>query len=81
MAIKIGVMGGFRGTDMINYCEIADNAEVVAICDKNEEVLNAQKTRLKDNNITYYDNFEDFINHDMDAVVLANMRTSMRHSP
>ena len=72
MAIKIGVMGGFRGTDMINYCEIADNAEVVAICDKNEEVLNAQKTRLKDNNITYYDNFEDFINHDMDAVVLAN---------
>ena len=45
MAIKIGVMGGFRGTDMINYCEIADNAEVVAICDKNEEVLNAQKTR------------------------------------
>ena len=41
MAIKIGVMGGFRGTDMINYCEIAENAEVVAICDKNEEVLNA----------------------------------------
>ena len=79
MAIKIGVMGGFRGTDMINYCEIADNAEVVAICDKNEEVLNAQKTRLKDNNITYYDNFEDFINHDMDAVVLANYANE--HAP
>ena len=32
--VKIGVLGAYRGTSMINYCEIANNAEVVAICDR-----------------------------------------------
>jgi hypothetical protein len=31
--IKIGVMGAYRGTSMINYSKIAGNAELVAICD------------------------------------------------
>ncbi|MDD6056777.1 MAG: hypothetical protein PUB98_00745 [Clostridiales bacterium] len=70
--IKIGVLGGYRGSSMINYCERADNVEIVAICDKSAEVLNCQREKLKDENITYFDNFEDFIKHDMDAVVLAN---------
>ena len=43
--IKIGVLGGFRGSSMINYCKRADNAEVVAICDKSHEVLNSQKEK------------------------------------
>lgn len=77
--IKIGVLGGYRGSSMINYCERADNAEVVAICDKSHEVLNSQKMNLKDDKITYYDNFEDFIKHDMDAVVLANYANE--HAP
>lgn len=77
--IKIGVMGGYRGSSMINYCERAENAEVVAICDKIHEVLNFQKEKLKDDNITYYDNFEDFIKHDMDAVVLSNYANE--HAP
>ena len=33
--VRIGVLGVYRGTSMIHYCKIADNAEVVAICDKN----------------------------------------------
>lgn len=33
--VKIGVVGGYRGTGMINYCKAADNAEIVAICDNN----------------------------------------------
>ena len=37
--IKIGVLGGYRGTSMINYCKAADNAEVVAICDNAPHVL------------------------------------------
>lgn len=41
--IKIGVMGAYRGSSMINYCAVADNAEVVAICDKWEEGLNTQQ--------------------------------------
>lgn len=77
--IKIGVMGAYRGSSMINYCAIADNAEVVAICDKWEEGLQTQKKLHADLPITYYNNFEDFIKHDMDAVVLANY--AHEHAP
>lgn len=77
--IKIGVMGAYRGSSMINYCAVADNAEVVAICDKWEEGLATQKEIHKDLPITYYNNFEDFIKHDMDAVVLANY--AHEHAP
>lgn len=70
--VRIGVLGAYRGTSMINYCEVSNTAEVVAICDKSHDALNTQKKNLNDDNITYYDNFDDFINHDMDAVVLAN---------
>ena len=77
--VRIGVMGAYRGTSMINYCEQADNAQVVAICDKWVEGLERQKAMLNDPDITYYDNFDDFIKHDMDAVVLANYATE--HAP
>ena len=77
--LRIGVMGGYRGTSMINYCRIADNARVVAICDKNEEVIQRQKENLKDDSITYYKSFDEFIKHPMDAVVLANYANE--HAP
>lgn len=70
--VRIGVMGAHRGSSMINYCESSDNAQVVAICDKWVEGLEKQKEKLNDPDITYYTDFEDFIKHDMDAVVLAN---------
>ena len=77
--VRIGVLGGARGGSMINYCERSDNAVVVAICDKNPEVLETQRRTLRDDRITYYDNFEDFLRHDMDAVVLANYANE--HAP
>lgn len=77
--IRVGVMGAYRGSSMINYCAIADNAEVVAICDKWEEGLKKQQEIHKDLPITYYNNFEDFMKHDMDAVVLANY--AHEHAP
>lgn len=77
--IKIGVMGGYRGTGMINYCKAADNAEVVAVCDNNPIVLDEQKKQCDGYDIVYYDNFDDFIKHDMDAVVLANYANE--HAP
>ena len=77
--IKVGVLGGYRGTSMINYSKQADNVELVAICDKSPEVLERQKENLKGENIAFYDNFEDFIKHDMDAVVLANYANE--HAP
>ena len=77
--IRVGVIGGYRGASMINYCKRADHAEVVAICDKSPEVLDAQRDAAEGLNITFYDNFEDFIKHDMDAVVLANYANE--HAP
>ena len=77
--VRIGVVGGYRGTGMINYCKIADNAELVAICDNNPEVLEGQKKLCEGMNLAFYDNYEDFLNHDMDAVVLANFATE--HAP
>ena len=77
--VRIGVLGGYRGTGMINYCKIASNAEVVAICDKNEEILQRQKAMPHTENITFYNCFDEFINHDMDAVVLANY--AHEHAP
>ena len=77
--IRIGVLGAYRGTSMINYCKRADHAEVVAICDKSQEALDAQRQYTEGLNITFYDHFDDFINHDMDAVVLANYANE--HAP
>jgi len=79
--VKIGVLGAYRGTSMINYCKRADNAEVVAICDKSEDALDMQKQKAAEEgwNIAFYDNFEEFIKHDMDAVILANYANE--HAP
>ena len=54
--IRIGVLGGYRGSSMINYCERANNAEVVAICDKTPEVLNYQREHLQNKNLKYFNN-------------------------
>ncbi len=77
--VRVGVLGGYRGTSMINYCKRSNHAEVVAICDKSREILEAQKSAAEGLNITFYERFEDFINHDMDAVILANYANE--HAP
>ena len=72
--VKIGLFGAGRGKFSKKYCDVAANAELVAICDKRfitEEI--------PDDGVTYYTDFEDFIKHDMDAVVLANYATE--HAP
>lgn len=77
--IRIGVLGAGRGTSMIDYCKKAEHAELVAICDKWEEGLNRHRARCKDMDIAYYTDFDEFIRHDMDAVVLANYANE--HAP
>lgn len=77
--VKIGVMGVGRGTSMINFCARAEIAEVVAICDIWEEGLQRQKQDHPELDIAYYTSFDAFIQHDMDAVVLANFATE--HAP
>lgn len=77
--IKVGVLGLYRGASMIKYCKNAENTELVAICDKWKEGLERVKQNNEDSNITFYDNFDEFLQHDMDAVVLANYATE--HAP
>lgn len=77
--VKIGVLGVFRGKSMIRYCTHAENAEVVAICDKNETWLKNTQQELGLDTVSYYTSFDAFLKHDMDAVVLANYATE--HAP
>ena len=68
--IKIGVFGVGRGSDLAKNFMLLD-AEIVAVCDFNKERMdNALKNFPND--VAVYDNFDEFIEHDMDAVILAN---------
>ena len=77
--VRIGVVGVGRGNSMMDYCAQADNAELVAICDNWEEGLSEQKKKHQNESITYYTDYEEFLRHDMDAVVLANFANE--HAP
>ncbi len=72
--LKIGVFGAGRGTTMINVLLKHPDAELVAICDKHRPTLDkaGQAAREAGIEVALYENFEDFFNHDLDAVVLAN---------
>lgn len=76
--VRVGVLGAYRGSSMINYCKKADNAELVAICDKWVPALDRQREVLGDR-VAYYTEFEEFLQHDMDAVILANYANE--HAP
>ncbi|NLO82386.1 MAG: Gfo/Idh/MocA family oxidoreductase [Clostridiales bacterium] len=79
--IKVGVFGAYRGMTMINVMARHPEAELVAICDKYQPLLERCKKVAEEtgSKITYYTNFEAFFHHDMDAVVLANYATE--HAP
>ena len=77
--VKVGVLGIGRGLSMINYANKAGNAELVAICDYHEKGLHELKKQLNNPNISYYLSYDEFLNHPMDAVVLANYATE--HAP
>ena len=77
--IKIGVVGVGRGGMMWKYCKDADNAEIVAICDKWEEGLEKTKAKIESDSVAYYTDYNEFLKHDMDAVLLANYATE--HAP
>ena len=72
--LRIGVFGGARGATMINVLLHHPDAELVAVCDKYRPLLdNAEKEAEKAGiKIAVFESFDDFIEYDMDAVVLAN---------
>ena len=68
--IKIGIFGAGRGIDIAENL-INLNCEIVALCEFNKKRAVNALERLE-NNIPVYEEFDDFINLPMDAVVLAN---------
>jgi len=77
--VRIGVIGGRRGKSMINYARNANNAQLVAICDFRDDVLEEMKRQCGEDGIAYYSDYDTFLTHDMDAVVLANYANE--HAP
>ena len=66
---------------MIEWCVNNKEAEVVAICDASEVVRERVSEYLRKNDYSseIYEDFEAFLRHDMDAVVLANYANE--HAP
>ncbi len=66
--IRVGVVGVGRGMSFASGAQFA-NMELVAICDIRGEKLKEAGKRL---NVPTYTEYDRFLAHDMDAVVLAN---------
>jgi len=67
---RIGVFGTGRGADIARNFMLL-NCEIVALCDFHERRLKEGAEKLKTSAALYTD-FDAFLEHDMDAVVLAN---------
>ena len=68
--LKIGLVGCNRGTYLSPNFKLL-GCDIVAICDFNKERL-AESKKSIGYEVATYENFDDFIEHDMDAVLLAN---------
>lgn len=68
--IRIGIFGAGRGVDIAENLLLLD-CEIVALCDFNKKRL-ANGLEKLGIDIATYENFDDFIEHELDAVVLAN---------
>ncbi len=66
--IRVGVVGVGRGQTFMRQAPIA-GMQLVAICDTWAERLDEVGTRL---GVTTYAEYDRFLEHDMDAVILAN---------
>ena len=69
--LKVGVFGVGRGIDIAQNFKLL-NCEIVAMCDEREDRMDEAIKKMNDSTIAIYDNFDKFIHHDMDAVILAN---------
>ncbi len=77
--VKFGVVGSGRGRTMMDYCRKVDNAELVAVCENSPERLAAAEKDFGDGKIKFYADYDEFLKHDMDCVVLANFANA--HAP
>jgi len=68
--LKVGVFGAGRGIDIAKNFMLQD-CDIVALCDFHEKRRKNGLRRLGADVVEYAD-FDSFIEHDMDAVILAN---------
>lgn len=68
--IKVGVFGAGRGMDIAAYF-MMQGCELVALCERDKERSDKVLSKLPETAVVY-DNFDEFIKHDMDAVILGN---------
>ncbi len=67
--IRIGIFGLGRGENLIDSLKV-NGGEIVAVCEQNEKKIEECKDKIE--NAAVYTDFDKFIEHPMDAVVLAN---------
>ncbi len=80
--VKIGVFGGYRGEVMVREILGSRDAELVAVCDKWDFAIDLCRKAAEEHGmtgVTYYTDFDKFLEHDMDAVVVANY--AHQHAP
>lgn len=68
--IRLGLFGLGRGSAFYDVVK-ANGGEIVAVCERYVQRCNEAKEYWGDT-LAVYDNFDDFIKHDMDAVFLCN---------
>ena len=68
--LKVGVLGAGRGVDIAKDFMLLD-CDIVALCDFHEKRRKNGLRRLG-SDVAEYSDFDSFIEHDMDAVILAN---------
>ena len=69
--IKIGVLGLKRGLCLAESAR-QNNMKIVAICDYCPEVLEGALPKFSELGIRAYSDYDEFLTHDMDAVIIAN---------
>lgn len=67
--IRVGVVGVGRGQTFASDVGLANGMKLVALCDTWEEKL---REKGKEYGVATYTDYDKFLEHDMDAVVLAN---------
>ena len=75
--IRVGVFGVGRGRGFASQAAAMNGVELVALCDLREMALRDFAASFKD--VTTYTDYDRFLEHDLDAVVLANYATE--HAP
>ncbi len=68
--IRLGVMGIGRGVDLASAVMLA-GAEIVAVCDFHKKRVERARHKF-DKGVAFYEDFDKFIEHPMDGVIVAN---------